>query len=67
MYPLRLCAFCPYGPKAVREAASLLFCGVARTPNRVGWGLAPAVCAVRTPNLVGTGVPDCPQVVQSLC
>jgi hypothetical protein len=31
-----LCVFCPYGPKAVREAASVLSLGAARTPGPVG-------------------------------
>ena len=39
MYPLGLCVFCTYGPKVVREAASLLSLGAMRTPNFVGRGL----------------------------
>ena len=45
MYPLRLCAFCPCGPNAVRKAASLLFLGAVRMPNSVGRGLAPAAAS----------------------
>ena len=68
MYPLGLCAFCPYGPKLFREAASLLSLGTVRTLMPVGEGLAPPaisllfLCVERKPNLVGTGVPDCPLV-----
>ena len=36
MYPLGLCAFCMYGPKVVREAASLLSLCVERMSNLVG-------------------------------
>ena len=72
MYPLGLCAFCTYGPKAVREAASVLSLGAERRVKVVGEGLGPPAtsrlpfCVERLPNPVGTGVPDCPQVVQDL-
>jgi hypothetical protein len=55
MYPLRLCAFCPCGPKLFREAASVLFLGAERKVKPVEEGLAPPVCAERTPKPVGTG------------
>ena len=51
-----------YGPKVVREAASLLSLGAERIPNPVGRGLAPVAAsvlslgAVQTPNPVGEGL-----------
>ena len=41
MYPLSLCAFCPYGPKLFREAASLLSLGAEIKVKLVGEGLGP--------------------------
>ena len=39
MYPLRLCAFCPCGPKLFREAASPLSLGAEIKVKLVGEGL----------------------------
>ena len=39
MYPLGLCAFCPCGPKVVREAASVLSLDTERKVKVVGEGL----------------------------
>ena len=41
MYPLGLCAFYPYGPKAVRQAASLLSLCAERKVKVVGEGIGP--------------------------
>jgi hypothetical protein len=45
MYPLGLCAFCPCGPKVVREAASVLSLDTERKVKVVGEGLGPPVPA----------------------